>query len=247
MTLIEAQELQQTFETDGMVTAVLHGISFSIERGEFVSIMGPSGSGKSTLLHILGFLSDHTGGTYRFNGRTMAEHTEDEIAQVRNEEMGFVFQSFNLLGRASVYDNVRLPLLYSRRPEREWDGRIRSAVERVGLMHRIDYETYKLSGGERQRVAIARSLVNEPRVIFADEPTGNLDTASGRAVMQILQELHDVQGHTIVLITHDVEVAEYANRMLFLRDGSIERDTPILERRKAEEFVSTTRKERDLI
>src|SRR5690606_20102535 len=148
-------------------TPVLKGLDFTIEEGEFVSIMGPSGSGKSTLLHILGFLAEHTGGEYWFNGRRFVEHTDDEIAHIRNAEMGFVFQSFNLLPRQSVFENVQLPLLYSGRPESVWKSRVEEVVEIVGLTHRLDYETYKLSGGEKQRTAIARALVNEPKVIFA--------------------------------------------------------------------------------
>jgi putative ABC transport system ATP-binding protein len=226
MSLIAIEHLCQTFGSGETLTPVLHDLTICIDRGEFVSIMGPSGSGKSTLLHILGFLATHTGGVYRFNGKTMAEHSEDEVAQVRNEEMGFVFQSFNLLGRSTVYENVRLPLLYSKRPERQWDARITAAIERVGLSHRRDYLAYKLSGGEKQRVAVARALVNEPRVIFADEPTGNLDSASGGAVMDMIRELHEAHGHTIVLITHDREIAEYAQRSIVLRDGRIEEDRP---------------------
>src|SRR3989344_1016307 len=182
MAFFEVTNLEKTYLGEVTNTKVLNGLTFSIEKGEFVSIMGPSGSGKSTLLHIIGFLDDHTGGEYRFNGKQYSDYKEDEIARVRNKEMGFVFQQFNLLPRESVFENVRLPLMYSDVPESEWKSKVEKVVEIVGLTHRIDFETYKLSGGEKQRVAIARALVNNPNVIFADEPTGNLDSKSGQAV-----------------------------------------------------------------
>ncbi len=208
-------------------TQVLYDINFSIEKGEFVSIMGSSGSGKSTLLHILGFLLGPTDGTYTFNGKEFRDHNEEEIAHVRNEQMGFVFQTFNLLPRMSVYDNVALPLMYSDRPEHEWSERIQEVIDLVGLSHRSGYATVKLSGGERQRTAIARALVNRPSVIFADEPTGNLDSESGRIIMDTLAKLHTDMGHTIVLVTHEQETAEYAERMIYIQDGRIGSDTLI--------------------
>ncbi len=233
MSLFEVEKLEKTFYGDEINTTVLKDVSFTIEAGEFVSIMGPSGSGKSTLLHILGFLSELTTGLYRFNGRRFEEHTDDEIARIRNIEMGFVFQSFNLLPRQTVFENVQLPLLYSGRPEQEWKKRVEEVVEIVGMSHRLGYETNKLSGGEKQRTAIARALVNEPKVIFADEPTGNLDSKTGQAVMQTLQRLHDELGHTVILITHETFTAEHADRMIYLVDGAIESDKPILNRRNA--------------
>lgn len=233
MNLFEVSNLEKTFTGGGVETKVLRGIDFSIEEGEFVSIMGPSGSGKSTLLNILGFLLDHSSGEYKFNGRRYEDHTEDEIAQVRNREMGFVFQTFNLLPRLSVFENVQLPLMYSGRPESEWKDRVDEVVEMVGLNHRSDFDAYKLSGGEKQRVAIARALVNGPNVIFADEPTGNLDTKSGQVVMQTLQELHDKFGHTILLITHETFTAEHADRMIYIVDGKVESDKKNLNRRDA--------------
>ncbi len=233
MSLFAVQNLEKTFCDGGVKTQVLKDISFTIEEGEFVSIMGPSGSGKSTLLHILGFLSDHTSGEYRFNGKSFADHTDDEIAEIRNHEMGFVFQSFNLLARQTVFENVQLPLLYSNRPVTEWQQRVESVVEVVGLTHRLTYEASKLSGGEKQRTAIARALVNEPRVIFADEPTGNLDSKTGQAVMETLQRLHRDFGHTIILITHETFTAEHADRMIYLVDGRIERDTQVTQKRIA--------------
>lgn len=232
MALFEVENLQKSYYTGEVETPVLHGLSFEIERGEFVSVMGPSGSGKSTLLHILGLLDYHTGGEYRFNGTRFSDFTDNELAYMRNREMGFVFQAFNLLPRQSIYENVKLPLFYSSRSEHEWDERIREVVDIVGLTHRIDYETYKLSGGEKQRTAIARALVNEPNVIFADEPTGNLDTKSGQSVLETLEELHEEHRHTVVLITHESYTAAHAERMIELRDGEIIGDAPIAERRR---------------
>jgi len=227
MSIIRVDNLRKTYHTDGVETPVLHGISFNIEKGEFVAIMGPSGSGKSTLLHILGFLSQPTTGFFWFDGRAIDEYSEIEVARVRNQKMGFVFQSFNLLARTSVLDNIKLPLLYSDRNEKEWDGLARQAVNDVGLNHRINYDTSKLSGGERQRVAIARAFVNEPQVIFADEPTGNLDSKSGHSIMGILKHLNEAQGQTIILITHEEEIAVYAHRLIKLRDGRLESDEEI--------------------
>lgn len=222
--LIEVENLYKSFKTGEVITEVLRDISFSINNGEFVSIRGPSGSGKSTLLHILGFLAMPTSGHYRFQRKEFSEYTEDEIARIRNCEMGFVFQSFNLLGRASVYENVRLPLLYSTRSETEWDESIKQSIEMVDLDHRISYQALKLSGGEKQRVAIARALVNKPNLIFADEPTGNLDSVSGGEVMKTLQRLHSEMGHTVILITHDEYTASFADREIYIQDGRVESD-----------------------
>jgi putative ABC transport system ATP-binding protein len=221
--LIEAVDLAKEY-SDG--TKALRNTSFTIQKGEFVAIMGPSGSGKSTLLHILGFLDPQSSGTYRFRGRTAGEMSPDELARVRNEDLGFVFQQFNLLPRQTVLENVYLPLYYSRVPKREWHKRAEDAVEQVGLSHRLNHEAYMLSGGEKQRVAIARALINKPDLIFADEPTGNLDSASGDAIIDILKVLH-AKGHTIILITHDKHIAERAKRMLFIKDGQLVSDTII--------------------
>ena len=206
-----------------MPTEVLKDVSFSIEEGEFVAIMGPSGSGKSTLLHIISFLDPHTSGKCLFNGKSLEDYSEDEIAHIRNKEMGFVFQAFNLLPRTSVYENVKLPLIYSEIHESKWDEQIKEAIATVGLSHREHHDPSQLSGGERQRVAIARALVNNPQVIFADEPTGNLDTKSGQNIMEMFQELNN-EGHTVVLITHDNYIAEYANRIIKIVDGKIKSD-----------------------
>ena len=184
-------------------------------------------------LIFLVFLLENSGGEYKFNGKKYQDRTEDEIARVRNQEMGFVFQTFNLLPRLSIYENIKLPLMYSGRPESEWRARVEEVIEIVGLSHRADFNAYKLSGGEKQRVAIARALVNGPNVIFADEPTGNLDSESGRAVMQTLQRLHDELGHTVLLITHETFTAEHADRMINIVDGKVESDKKIKNRRDA--------------
>lgn len=233
MEVIKINNITKVYGIGGIETHALRGVSFSIKEGEFVSIMGPSGSGKSTLLQILGFLSEETAGEYLFKGKTQTELSDDEVARVRNEEMGFVFQSFNLLPKESVYDNVMLPLLYSKRPEKEWKERVETAIEKVKLTHRRDYETFKLSGGEKQRTAIARALVNNPQVIFADEPTGNLDSGSGREVMKTLQDLNTKGGHTIILITHERSTAEHAERMIHVEDGEIVSDEKVENRRFA--------------
>ena len=222
--ILEAKKLCKTYNHETAPTPVLFDITFSVEPGEFIAIMGPSGSGKSTLLHILGFLDGHTSGIYRFDGKSMEDFTDEGIAKVRNHAMGFVFQSFNLLARTSVYENVLLPLMYSDVPEKEWHKRVTQAIEDVDLQHRTDFDVSRLSGGEKQRVAIARALVNEPRVIFADEPTGNLDSKSGQKVMEILQHLNEEHGITIALITHETTTAETAQRIIRIVDGHIVSD-----------------------
>lgn len=226
MNLIEVRELGKTYYGEKIATPVLFNISLSIKQGQFVAVMGHSGSGKSTLLHILGFLDKPTKGKYEFDGKSIDEYTEDEIAEVRNSKMGFVFQTFSLLARTSVLDNVKLPLEYSDVKESLWDEKAKKAIEAVGLSHRIDYEPSQLSGGERQRVAIARALINEPSVIFADEPTGNLDSKSGLQIMKIIDDLHK-KGHTIVLITHEKYMADYAERIITIKDGKIDSDKTV--------------------
>ena len=225
MKLIEVHNLEKTYNIDSESPplTVLSEATFSIEKGEFLSVMGPSGSGKSTLLHILGFLDKASGGKYFFDGKEAGEYTDQEAAFVRNDRMGFVFQTFNLLPNISVLENVKLPLLYSTVPENEWDSRAREALESVGLSHRLEHEPTRLSGGERQRTAIARALVNKPDIIFADEPTGNLDSKSGEQVLNIFEELHG-KGHTIVLVTHETYTAGYAERIIKLLDGKIVSD-----------------------
>ncbi len=227
MPLIEVRSLQKIFQADkdAAPTVALQNITCTIDRGEFISIVGPSGSGKSTLLQILGLLDRPTSGVYRFDGRLVDEYTDDEQAMLRNQSLGFIFQSFNLLARTSVLENVKLPMAYSTIPPKEWDARAKQYIEKVGLSHRLFHEPAKLSGGERQRVAIARALVTHPEIIFADEPTGNLDSVSGKAVMNILEQLHK-DGHTIVLITHDHLLARHALRIIELKDGYIAWDGP---------------------
>lgn len=237
MPLIAATNLEKTYVNDAVETPALRGVSFSVESGEFVAIMGPSGSGKSTLLHLIGFLDRHTGGEYRFDGKTIDDFSMVEIAHVRNKKMGFVFQTFNLLARTTVLENVRLPLLYSDVPESSWSNLALAAIDAVGLSHRTHYESSQLSGGERQRVAIARALVNNPQVIFADEPTGNLDSKSGQAIMTIFQKLNEEGKHTVILITHETYTAEHAQRIIRLHDGKIESDQVVDHRRTSDHFT----------
>lgn len=238
MPIIEVSNLEKTYisEDGGSSTTALKNISLEINEGDFVAIMGPSGSGKSTLLHILGFLDKHTNGKYKFSGKAIDEFTDEEMALVRNKEMGFVFQAFNLLPRATVLENVKLPLLYSDVPEKNWDKLAKNAVEAVGLSHRAEHLASQLSGGEKQRAAIARALVRNPKVIFADEPTGNLDSKSGQSVMKIIQDLNEVHNHTIVLITHETYTAEHAQMIIKLKDGEIEERIKVAHRHKSDEY-----------
>jgi putative ABC transport system ATP-binding protein len=232
MPIIEVKNLEKIYYNEDVETPSLRGVSFDINAGEFVAIMGPSGSGKSTLLHILGFLDRHTKGEYRFEGKTIDDYSKEEIAKVRNEKMGFIFQSFNLLRRATVFENVKLPLMYSGKKESEWNNIAMRAIEKVGLGHRINHQSSQLSGGEQQRVAIARAIVNNPSIIFADEPTGNLDSKSGGQIMELIDNLHE-SGNTIVLITHETYTAEYSQRIIRLKDGLIEKDEKVASRHHA--------------
>jgi putative ABC transport system ATP-binding protein len=225
--MIELKELKKEYTEEDTPTQALRGITFSIAKGEFVSIMGPSGSGKSTLLQILSFLDRPTGGLYTFFGKSIDDMNDHELAHVRHKDMGFVFQSFNLLSRLSVYENVEIPLLYSNIPVADRQKHVEQAVKSVGLEEKLHTEAGRLSGGQKQRVAIARALVTDPDIIFADEPTGNLDSKSGLQIMEILRTLHE-SGRTIVLVTHETQTAEFADRMIFIRDGMVESDTPIL-------------------
>ncbi len=228
--LIRVDGLKKQYENDGVVTPVLFGLDFEIKKGEFVAIMGPSGSGKSTLMHILGFLDKLSEGKYFFDGQDVSQLDDDQLAVMRNQKIGFVFQAFNLLPRTSVLDNVMLPLLYVKMSDTERAKRATDAITSVGLAHRINNLSNQLSGGEKQRVAIARALVNVPSVIFADEPTGNLDSKSGLQVMKILQDLNIKQGHTIILVTHEKHTAEHAERVLRMKDGLIESDEKVANR-----------------
>ncbi len=231
MEIIEVKNLAKVYNNGGVETRALNGVTFNIRKGEFVAIMGPSGSGKSTLLQILGLLDDYSHGGFHFNGQDIKSYNSSEVAKIRNEKMGFVFQAFNLLPKSTVLENVKLPLLYSDRPESDWDKLATEAIEAVGLSHRINHEANQLSGGEKQRVAIARALVNQPEVIFADEPTGNLDSKSGQAIIEIIQKLNQEKNHTIILITHETYTAEYAERIIRLLDGKIESDVKVENRK----------------
>lgn len=229
--LIELKNIKKQFVNDEIVTKVLHGISFKIKSGEFVSIMGPSGSGKSTLMNIMGMLDRASSGEYLFKTVNVAEFEDDQLAELRNKEIGFIFQSFNLLPRTSVLENVMLPLHYV--PHLKHEKKIKmamQAIDDVDLEHRVNNLSNQLSGGEKQRVAIARALVNQPSIIFADEPTGNLDSKTGEIIMQILNKLNQ-QGKTIILVTHEKYTAEYAERIIFLKDGLVKNDSQVSNRR----------------
>jgi putative ABC transport system ATP-binding protein len=231
--LISVKDLQKEYSSGEVVTKVLHGVSFDIAKGEFVSIMGPSGSGKSTLMHVLGFLDRATGGSYKFDDGDVTDLSDDELALLRNNKIGFVFQAFNLLPRTTVLENVKLPLLYSTTKD-DIEQRAVDTLKSVGLGHRLNFYTNQISGGEKQRVAIARALVNKPSVIFADEPTGNLDSKSGVGIMRILQDLNE-QGNTIILVTHETYTSEHAKRIIKVMDGQIVDDYPVKERRFAKD------------
>ncbi|MBP5993599.1 MAG: ABC transporter ATP-binding protein [Candidatus Moranbacteria bacterium] len=224
--MISCRNIRKTYHNEGGDTEVLKGVSFDIADGEFVSIMGPSGSGKSTLMHILGALDSPTGGQYLLDGQDMSALADDELARIRRDKIGFVFQSFNLLPRTSVIRNVTLPLIYQETPLEERKKRVEAALRAVGLdEERWTHQSNQLSGGQMQRVAIARALVNNPSLILADEPTGNLDTKTGEHVLETFEKLNREHGHTIILITHEAEVAAHADRTLLIRDGLLVNDT----------------------
>ncbi len=229
--LIQLKNIIKEYDNGGVVTRVLRNISLDVEEGEFISIMGPSGSGKSTLMHIIGFLDRPTSGKYFFDNENIETFTDDELARIRNERIGFVFQSFNLLARTTVLDNVILPLTYGKKKDHIMLAT--KALEAVGLGNRLNFLSNQISGGQKQRVAIARALVCDPKVIFADEPTGNLDSKSGATVMNILGRLNS-EGRTIILVTHDRNTAEHAKRIITIKDGTIISDEKNHHQKKSE-------------
>lgn len=229
--IIVVDRLGKVYKMDSLETAALADVSFRINRGEFVAIMGPSGSGKSTLMHILGALDSPTSGCYLLDGRDIGRLTEDELAEIRNRKIGFIFQSYNLLPRTTALNNVILPMKYAGLPKKEREERARQCLEMVGLGDRLDHTAAALSGGQQQRVAIARALVLSPAILLADEPTGNIASAQAEEIMNIFQNLND-SGHTIVMITHEADIAQHAGRIIHLRDGRISDDRRDHEQRK---------------
>lgn len=223
MSLIEVQDLWKIYEMGQEKVYALRGINVKIEKGEYVAIMGPSGSGKSTLMNLIGCLDTPTKGTYLLNGQAVASMSDDELAAVRNREIGFIFQTFNLLPRATSLHNVELPLIYSGANREQRMEKAVRAMQIVGLADRMTHKPNELSGGQRQRVAIARALVNNPAIILADEPTGNLDSVTGAEIMALLADLHK-QGNTLIVVTHASDVAQYAGRVIHILDGKIDRD-----------------------
>ncbi len=225
MAVIELTDVTKVYQTGMVEVRALDGVSLSIEEGEFVTIMGPSGSGKSTLMHILGCLDSPTSGRYVLDGDEVSRLEDDELAHIRNEKIGFVFQAYNLLARTTALANVELPLLYAR-AKRDGRHRAMAALSRVGLADRANHLPSELSGGQQQRVAIARALINNPRILMGDEPTGNLDTRTGLGIMALFQDLHRA-GSTIIVVTHDEEIAAHTQRIIQLRDGRVARDEPV--------------------
>jgi putative ABC transport system ATP-binding protein len=222
--LIKITNIKRDFVLGNEIVYVLKGIDLQINKGEYVALMGPSGSGKSTLMNLLGCLDTPTSGTYILNGKDVSQMKDDELAEIRNKEIGFVFQTFNLLPRTTALDNVALPMIYAGYSKSERNERATEVLKQVNLADRMDHQPNQLSGGQRQRVAVARALVNKPSIILADEPTGNLDSKTSIEIMKLFGDIH-ASGNTVILVTHEEEIAAYANRVIRLRDGLIESDT----------------------
>lgn len=226
MSIISAKHLSKIYKTDDLETIALDDVSFKIEAGEFVAIMGPSGSGKSTLMHIIGALDKPTSGEYILDGRNVEKLSDDELSEIRNRKIGFIFQAFNLLPRTTTLKNVMLPMAYAGIPPMERQQIAEKFLKIVGLGDRLKHTSNQLSGGQQQRVAIARSLVMNPAIILADEPTGNIASAQADEIMEIFQKLNQ-QGHTIIMITHEPDIAEHAKRIIYIKDGKITKDSPV--------------------
>ena len=222
--VIEIRNIIRDFKLGQEIVHVLKGIDLDIKRGEYVAIMGPSGSGKSTLMNLLGCLDTPTAGSYKLNGNDVSQMTDDELAEIRNTEIGFVFQTFNLLPRTTALENVALPMIYAGASKKQRQERVSQVLTDVGLADRMDHKPNQLSGGQRQRVAVGRALVNKPSIILADEPTGNLDSKTGTEIMGLFDDIH-AAGNTVIMVTHEEEVAAHAKRIIRLRDGVIESDT----------------------
>jgi putative ABC transport system ATP-binding protein len=227
--VIRTENLAKMYQMGAEEVHALRGIDLEIRKGEYVAIMGPSGSGKSTLMNLIGCLDSPSSGRYWLAGRLVSELDDDELAYIRNKEIGFVFQTFNLLPRASALHNVELPLIYNGTPAEERVERAKKALERVDLTPRMNHKPNELSGGQRQRVAIARALVNNPSIVLADEPTGNLDSKTGEEIMALFENLHG-QGNTIILVTHEMDIAQHAHRVIFIRDGKIASDEKVVKK-----------------
>jgi putative ABC transport system ATP-binding protein len=221
--VIQAENLWKIYQLGKQEVNALCGVTFTVRKNEFVAIMGPSGSGKSTLMNLIGCLDTPSKGAYRLNGKLVSTMSENELAHIRNHDIGFVFQVFNLLARATTFHNVELPLIYKGANKREREEKTHKALEMVEMIHRKDHRPSELSGGERQRVAIARALVNEPALVLADEPTGNLDSKTGQEILKLFHKIH-FRGNTIIMVSHDPDIAAQAQRIIYLRDGKIDRE-----------------------